>query len=343
MIFWVFFLSIVIVIIGRYNIVNKHRIMPTKIAYPYVCLFIIGITIFRYDVGIDWSHYYSYIYPELNLSVVENFELIPRQIYIIADFFKSPLLVFILHQGVALILFFICFSKYSVSRYESYIVFLCVFYLEFLSYIRQWLAIAILFYGFRYVKEKQIIKYIICASIAFFCHRSSIIAAICIYCIYNYVSIKLCIVCCLIALLFGKELINILAGTNLPYIKYFRNIDLFDVSGRYSKIFYVLLWCGCFFLLKHSDFYQKKILSIVLFGITLPFIFGGHLGSRIGSYFYFYYVLLIPEAITHLRNKRCSNVIMFFFYLYFLLLLFVNSNSGTSAYIPYQFYPLTPN
>ena len=340
MLFWFFYLSFIIICLGRYNLAG-YKLMPEKFAYPYVEFFIIIITVLRFNVGFDWFTYYKIVYPKLNTDYVSHFELIPRFFCFFAAKMKYPVLIFFLHQIPTLILLFYGFKKYSLSRYESLLVFFCLFYPDSLSIIRQYLAMAILFFAFKYVRAKKLLPYLLYSIIAFFCHKSSIIAAIAIYFLYNIISYKISIIISLIIFTVSKigrdVLLNIISASGISYAWYLQVLNQFHGG---SKVMYFLLGL-CVILIplvftKRGEIESKKLYAIVLFGSIMPVVFGGHFGQRIGVYFYFYFVLLIPYAFSKLKIYYRSAFFVFF-YFYLFLLLYINMISPVPTYIPYRF------
>lgn len=315
MIFWTVWLLFMIICLGRYNIAG-YKLLPQKFAFPYVEFLIIFLTCFRFNVGYDWSSYYNVIWPSLDDWEVNRFEFIPRQFCIFANYIRCPVIVFALHQIPTLLLFFP----------------------DSLSTIRQWLAMAILFYAFKYVKQRNAIKYLLFSIIAFFCHKSSCVAALLIFIIYNFIPFKLVIFSGLGVLLFGKKIIEILIGLDIPFSFYLRAIETFsDVGGNKLKFFLLLLYFFCllsYCFKKLKIIHLQKLLAISVVGVICPFVLGGHLGMRLGVYFYF--VLLVPEIMYNLKNIKFRAIFMSFMYLF--LFLHINVKSHDPTFIPYRLY-----
>lgn len=339
MIFWTVWLLFMIICLGRYNIAG-YKLLPQKFAFPYVEFLIIFLTCFRFNVGYDWSSYYNVIWPSLDDWEVNRFEFIPRQFCIFANYIRCPGIVFALHQIPTLLLFFYGFKYYSKSRYESLLLFFCLFFPDSLSTIRQWLAMAILFYAFKFVKQRKLFNYLLLSVIAFFCHKSSCLAALLIYMIYNFIPFKLVIFSGLGVLVFGKKIIEILIGLDIPFSFYLRAIENFsDAGGNKLKFFLLLLCFFCLFfycLKKIKTVHLQKLLAISLVGVVCSFVLGGHLGMRLGVYFYF--VLLVPEIMDIIKNIKFRAVFMSFMYLYLFLSLHINVKSHDPTFIPYRLY-----
>lgn len=346
MLFYVFLLVFIIVVIGRYKIVNDYTLMPKKMAYLYIEVFLIIIAVLRFDVGFDFKNYYNLIVFNYLDNEVKRFELIPRVLLNVAYKRKSPVLFFITCGIPTYVLIFKAIKENSVSRYESFLIYICVFFLESLGTVRQWLAMAVLFYAFKYLRKKKYYSYILCCIIAFYCHKSSIIASLFIFLIYNYGGIKLYYPLCFGLIFLGKRLLLLTEkiGVLGSYTYYLRVFDkMQNTGGEKTKYFFLLIWFFCYFFHKKipNNLYIKKILRICAFGLIFPFILGGHLGSRLGEYFYVYLIFLIPEVVEgndFIRQYR--KIFMIIFYLYFVFFLYTNHKNSGNAYIPYRFYPL---
>jgi hypothetical protein len=115
MLFYCLFILILVFSLGRYNI-GGIFVLPLNIRYFFSCLFVIVVAVFRFNIGFDWSTYYKLIYPQFFAAdIVRAYEFFPVCFYFIADYFKQPMLVFILHGLVTQewqILEFIIFRRY---------------------------------------------------------------------------------------------------------------------------------------------------------------------------------------------------------------------------------------
>jgi hypothetical protein len=336
--FYFFYLFFIIILAGRYNILG-YRVLKPKTGYFLACFIIIFISVFRFDIGYDYNSYYSFIYPKL---IITNFEYFPRIIYHISDYFDIPILVFVIFGLINYVLIFYTIDKTSTSRYESLIIFFAMFYLTTLSTLRQSTAVAIIFYGFKYIKKKKLIKYIITCIIAFNFHRSAIIGFL-LYPLY-YISYYY-VIGTLGALVLGIRYIlpKILAVYFPRYVAYLVNQALVEASGNYMRLFYIGLLFYCIVIACLGKIFGKNrgFFSIITLGVALPFILGGHTGGRIAEYFLIYFVLLVPNVNSKLKiNKRVIFLSTFYIY-FFLYLLTTVYLSKSSDYIPYRFYFLT--
>jgi hypothetical protein len=327
---------------GRYNIAGYHIIKP-NLGYSIACLLIIFISLFRFDMGWDYSTYWRMIDPVFDYEFLKkSTEPLSFFIYSIAAYFHSPLLMYILFGSITYILVFSIINKYSLCKYESLIIYVSMFYFTSWSNLRQSLAGAVLFFGFKYIKDKKIVRYIILVIIASGFHLSAIVGIILYPLYYNKLIYTLFLL--ILAVIGVKYLLPIFIGDiSTRYMSHLQNIDMQDNGGRSMRYVYILLFCYCFVvaIIKKRIKECEGFFSIVALGLIFPFILGGHIGGRVAEYFIMYFMLLIPSVNTKINiYKRVLSMVPF--YLYFFLFLFTTVYSSKSTeYVPYRFYFLT--
>lgn len=133
---------------------------------------------FRYNVGADYMSYYS----NYNYYKNSEFDLLTENeigIRIIAHISKYlldiPETMIFLCSFITILFFLKCIKSTSDDIVLS--VFLYVFLGMFIgsfNAIRQYLGVAIVFWGIRYVLNKEFIKWCLCIIMAFLCHTSAL-------------------------------------------------------------------------------------------------------------------------------------------------------------------------
>ena len=142
---------------------------------------------FRYNVGVDYSYTYTYLYDLIaqglsytEVNAIRNCEIgFYLFIRIIQAAGGGYVYMFTLTSAFIIAIFWIGFYQQSDNLCMSILLFVCAesFFVS-LSYVRQFMARAVVFYGIRYLYEdgwKNILKYIVCVSVAFAFHTSAII------------------------------------------------------------------------------------------------------------------------------------------------------------------------
>lgn len=338
MIFYFLFLFFIALLCGRYNIMQGKYLVGKKTGYRIAIWFIILVSAMRFNVGYDWSSYLSYIYPVYNPLYFKRLEPFNRLICSLAGILQQPWILFSIYAIITYTLIGKTISDFSCAKYESLMVYICLYYLPGLSTIRQEIAVAIIFFGYRYIREKKIFKYCIICVFAMCFHKTAIIALI----FYPLYYLKLSITILFLSLfgIFFKFLLPKLVGALLPmFLLYLERGGIGSSSGNFQKFFYLLLFV--YSLLLHN----KKgscvgLLNICSIGCMLPFILGGHTGGRLGEYFLIYYSLLIPECNKRLKIEY-RVLFLFPLYAFFFMYLFVSVNiNHSNEYVPFRWYPL---
>ncbi|WP_428768137.1 EpsG family protein [Treponema sp. HNW] len=319
---------------GRYHIAGNH-LFPPKYSSDIVFIVFLFFALFRFDVGFDYPSYYSAIYPNPDFFEINRWELIPRHLGLLCVRLEQPQLFFILMGVPTYWLIYSTIKKYSLSIYESFMIFFCIFFLDTTSTLRSSLAVAISFWGIKFIKNKELTKYLLLIFITFFIHKSVIIA-LPLYFFYNYIDYRISICICILLVILKNIFLQTIATLNF-YVGYLQRLDTL-AGGNLIKYFNIIL---VFFLLLFAILFKninkaKRYFSIIFFGLTYPFIFGNHLGTRLAIYSTIYICLLWPVVMKN-RNCNFRALCLFPIYYYFVLLLdYSVKNPTRSAYIPYK-------
>lgn len=334
----ILFITIVL-LCGRYSVIcgSLGREELEKIRRYSAYLIIMVITSARYNVGWDYTTYYKML---KNPGGASYFEPIVRCFYYISQYFEAPWLLFTLFFVSSMIFIILGIEGRSCDKYESLIIFMSLFYFESLNIMRQFLAIAILFYAFKYIQRKKLLRYLIWILIASLVHTSAWFA-LPIYFIYNYIELDKTIIITFIGILFVDKIIYSVLHLNIFYKYYRYYMNLLNDGGRIIKYFYLLIFIICIIA-----YYQKrrafdddisKTLSVLAIGVVFPFIIGSHMGLRITYYYASELIIIIPKMIAQFRLRVDRRVFMLPFYAYYVMFLAVDymNNKGFSPFIFY--------
>src|SRR5699024_2730314 len=120
----------------------------------------------------------------------ESTEYLSRLLVILSRNFNKPFLFFIINSGLVLYLIGKTIVDYSDDRWLSIVIFVTfpLFYLNSFSIVRFFTAVALVFYGFRYIEKGMLIKYAITVLIASLFHTTALIALV--FYFLRYVKIK---------------------------------------------------------------------------------------------------------------------------------------------------------
>lgn len=334
MLFWCVFILVVFFCLGEFNLKGQwNRPLMQGLGISIIVL----VAILRFDVGYDYMSYYQGI-------LANDLECEPLSLLLLSigtDAVTSyPPLSFMI---IALLTYSFVFStlrKYSANFFVAAMIYVCIFYLPSLNTIRQSLAVAICFWGIRYVYQKKLFQYVLICIFASLFHYSALVSVI-IYPLYRFVSAKY-LPLIIIIILLGYQLV---LETFLD-IGYYDRVSnkLLELSedqaneggGSYSRfamvivvlMIYILAW----FKRIHIDY---RLLSISAIGCVFPFILGSHMGSRISEYFLINICLLIPQVLCKYKiNFRTIAVMVFM--CYFILLIEAGRGQKRASFLPYQ-------
>ena len=291
------------------------------------------ISLLRFDVGWDYVNYYKAV-SDNYVGLIERFEPLSQVFFDISVYFPSPPLVFWLFGVPTYFFVYKTIVKYSISPRFSVLLYFCFFYLESLGFIRQALAVSISFWAIRFVFEKKFWRFLICIIVATLFHFSAILILFA-YPIYRR-RIKLWHLFWIIPLLFfvKKIVLSLLFSIEI-YASYLEKLDTME-GGSLIRLFYIML-ISAVLLLKNKNLSDKEhffVFTIIL-ASTFPFLLGSHLGVRLSSYFFIYFIILIPNVITQVKKRTFFAMVAF---LFFLLTLFLTTRDPIkSQYVPYQF------
>lgn len=306
-----------------------------KIREYFGIVIILIVTLLRFDVGYDYYNYYQAVNGDVIDVTVDRFEPLSKVIMYIAHYWHCPQIVFILFGIITYYCLFSTFRHYSVNFYLGIIVYIAFFYLSDLSTIRQAAAVAISFYGIKYIESKSFIKYLLICLIASLFHFSAIVSIL-IYFLYNdRVKIYYLIILDIFLLLFSDIVFNLLQGSS--YSIYLEVLD--EMAGGSMLGFSFILWFILIFtidkIFTNSQSSYKKLYNVIFAGLIFPFVFGGHLGLRLSQYYFIYFCLLIPHVLCNV-NRLVRWSVVFMLFGYFIIALYINKNSDGAQFIPYK-------
>lgn len=291
----------------------------------YLCVFIFSAI--RFDVGYDYTLYYGWIegtykFIEDQLNRLEFLSRLMIEFSHDVQFFQ---LFFILSSFLIVLLFYKSISMYSLDLRLSTLIFICfpVFYFYSFSIIRQYIAIALIFYGYRFIKERALIKYVLTLLIAMLFHKSAVIA-IPIYFFYgNFLLKKRLLVFLYVLGFFGSELITFFVKLLSERYSIYLGV-IAGEGGSLMLIFFQILAVFIFLIIfEMKDLNDKDFNFYLLCFFIGLFIWStlskhGHAGFRGSLYFISFTILLIPDLISKLRQRKfitqCTIFLCFVFY-----------------------------
>lgn len=241
--------------------------------------------------------------------------------YAVAKFTEDPhIFYFILNLLANLLAFSAAKSnKDLVDIPFAMLVYYCIFYNLTLNLLRQSLAMMLILWGFKYIRNRKIFQYLIVVVIATLFHSTAVIGVI-LYFMYvigngkfKTVSRILMVIGCLLVVCFYADILNIFLGRNYIADRYSFYLTDSGSGGGFVRIFLLCLPVLISMLL----FLRKEIVRnnewnglvvYVIFSLLLSCLaFRVSSIVRIAYYFDIMMVIAIPMTVNNLKLKNVSN------------------------------------
>ena len=305
--------------------------------YIIGCLIVLPLIVFRdISVGSDTVKYcniFSY-YSMLPWKECFSFRWEPGLLLImkfISTFVSSDSRAYIIIIGlISLIPLFVLINKDSPLPIISLIIFMTFLFTDAEYLNRQWLAVVVLMFSYKYIRERKFVKFVICVLLAMCFHTSAIIFIV-VYFIFRLpfskTNIFISAILCVFLAFVGPYL--------LPIMRIFARGEVTSFNnGGYALL--VLLWLCLIstyvFTGKRrvdDDKYQLYIRMLWIAAVTQPLVFSYHLFSRVIVYFYIAILFVIPFTLEDFiynngsTNRKLSPVVITIFEVVVLSYYFV--------------------
>jgi len=326
----------------------------------------------RFDVGWDFQWYYplatKFDYLKYSIFITKSeillkmgqeweknlwayfiIEPLNKVLYKVGWFFESPQLVITIYSF--LILFFIKKGlDYKKKKdYEIWLFFYSfpLFYFHSLNTIRQWVAISIIFFSYKYIENKKILKFLLCVLIAGLFHKTAFLLGI-LYLISCLNFKKGVLVFLFFISFFSKGFLEKLLLLDLPVISKYKVYILTSIGKGGKIIFFliILLYLGIL-IISYFDkkFYEQNKNAIIYtcFGcfIYIALIDLGHLGPRMSEYFIVFILYFLDDAEKVLKKKFKIKKYIFILIEFLLLILLLSGDKNNivrSQWVPYEVF-----
>ena len=282
-----------------------------KLLYFLGCAVILFLTIFRHiSVGPDTETYCAEFlrvrnqvpWPELAGTGWE-----PGYVFlnkVIGIFFSTGQGLIIALGILILIPVFIWIRKYSDLPCMSLVVYVGAGFWGWSSIYRQWCAIAILLYSLKYVKSRQLTRFVLTVAIAMLFHRTAAVF-LAVYFVYNIRITRRMMVYSIA----GSMVLGGMGPLLLSILNRFARIpESENFNGGFSMLF--VLWLVVLFVfgkarkqLADPDF--KLTFSMLWIAATIqPVAFTFSNWARIVQYFSLALVLVLPNSVYRLSRGQ---------------------------------------
>jgi len=319
----------------------------------------------RWETGTDWEQFHDFFY-SVSLDSFFNpkysgTKVIMEPGYTLLNFIFYNLVgsytsLLIFYNAIIFWIYYNCSWKYFPESPVN--VFICLLFFTSPFPLRQGLAVAIFFYGIRYILSKNILKFSMTIIIATTIHHSAILMFPCYFFLNKKISTKLVIILYIVCLILAESpLMNLImeqvvsiiatiigidsniAYKSYTYLNYQKDID----DSLFAKIFSLLrsvifISIFCFFRHKknisdnYNIFFNCFVLSLcigILFKYQMQEII------RMQDYFLLGMALLLGYILGILpTNKR--NILYVFIIFYGSYTLYKFFDKWYDLLIPYK-------
>lgn len=342
MFFWIFFYIILFLFWG----VSRTNHSKKFFFISFILLFV--FTAFRFDIGWDYHMYYALAggknYGGLSMLSFHMSRMEPAITFLLnlSENLNYPQLFFVLTSFLILSgLTFVCF-KLTKSPELALMFFLSYphMYLDSLSIVRQWCAVAIVYMALVPLMKGRKSMFVLLVLLASTFHFTSLIFLGVLFVPKKELSGKF-ITILLVSILFFKSL---LVRFLLPYMGKYAMYILEGVGEGGGKMVYanILLFIVLILLRRrvvNRDDSFNYFFNIVLVGASFSILLAGfgHVAFRVPMYFFLATILIIPYYVDLFRPKKFAFV--FYSMLCISLLtatLYLSYTPERDPYVPYK-------
>jgi hypothetical protein len=254
----------------------------------------------------------------------------------------------------ALTLFFFYKAFIELSNYSTYSLFIFLsfcLYFQMMNQFRQMLAIAITLYAFKYINSSWF-KYGLLIIVAGMFHSSALIMLPFYFIVKVKISRKIIILyfsVCIVVILFFSKFTGLLMKISYgaTYLNWSTYNGTFTVSSLFNllvRIILLIISLNVYNILKVQN--EKKyqaiyhmiiVCTILQFFTVMSYIFG-----RMTTYFFVYYILLLPEVIDLYRlkisknSKRIYDVLIYTLLFIYQIVYYFGQGAEAGGYAKYS-------
>lgn len=303
--------------------------------------FYVFISGFRDMIGGSDVYIYGEVFevPMLQLFSFDKFEKGFLLYYaFLKQFSDDRYFLFIMTALIMALLHFRAIKRHSPLVYFSLFIFFCKFFLLSFIYLRQGLAMGVLWLTIPYIKEKKYFRFFALAFMAYFFHKSALIfSPIIFFAHYKFKSFQFFIITVVLILIIISPLGMVL---NSFFSDQFEDnkLDAYLSLSSGINYFYLIeiLLLSILAINFRNQFYETKFTTIVFNGL-IGYIFVLIIGLtnatfvRFSWYYLIFPILAMPQIYIYIKEDRQKRLFKNFIFLYSSLLFFnflINFDNG---------------
>lgn len=333
----------------------------TGYIYWVFCVFFFILSFIRWETGTDWYNYFTYFETVEDIDFGEDtyefgFSFLNRFVRLISDNYTVVLLL----SGAILF----SFQSVSIKRMSPYpllsLLFLWSTQFANVLFVRQWIAVVILFFSTKYIEKKNFLFFILFVLLAYSFHRSSLLFLIAYWIYHLDLTRKRMIIILGISIVFSLALTKVMEfiANNVGGIVQAK-LDLYlndeynsevneelnivgvMIRGFANKLL-ILLFSFYFYvniIKTYPNF--KGYLNLYWFGSIIYFCLLpiSIVLVRMSYIFDFFQIILAAFIFTQIKTTpaRLLFLLIFFFYLFLRLNQIVNG-PYMEEYVPFKIF-----
>lgn len=294
----------------------RKKPLGTKICLFLTAAVLIFVAGFRYYVGTDFGFYYRGLVrlpPTLKESFLKFDEPGLPLLATITKWFTNDGSIFIFVCSLVTIgLFLLVIYKDGGSYAMTSILFIFIIWDGTFNGVRQYMASAVLFCGYRFIYDKKLIKWLITVVIAASFHISAVVMAVIFFLLRNKVSTRN-----IILLALGTYLVAANYDTLFSFIGFLKDTEMTDLNTYATKSVNVLrIMVACAPAIMILILYLGKELTeeqtfftnaLVMHAAAMLAASNSAYLARIGIYTSPYVVMALPKMLR-VKNKYVESL-----------------------------------
>ena len=341
------YLIVMFVSLGLINWSNKNK---TKVGVYTAYLILILLSVFRYDIGNDYEHYDEMISYMVNqfqfnshvpISDESKEPLIYILIYLFKDVTYTTAWVLGGHFIISLFFLYKVFEENNSHFNGILILFISGMLFIYWDQVRQAVAISIILYAIKYIKEHNFIKYLLFVLLAASAHYSALLL-VPFYFVNKIRPRKFIYISIMLLLALSNAASDYFTFLFENIISLAPNWETKETSHSYVQIlswgyklrifFYSLIWSTIIFFLPDKE---RALSNFIFIGAIIFIMASGALNiSRISFYFIFTMTLSIPIVLKIEKARIIMMVMVLGLFLFFVRDII--TDTGTNGCVPYE-------
>lgn len=334
-----------------YNLINKKNWYKNNKKLKMIFVFLVTIQLFlilalrKSSVGVDIRGYVRQFIFVRHASLDEilllrheiGYKLLVKLISFLTG---NPQMFLAIISGISIIPIGRLIYKYSRMPFLSFALYISFnFYAFVFSGLRQAIAISIICISYDYIREQKPLKFILTVIIASLFHKSAM------FFLPAYIIAKIKLnKKSLMTLLLGNMIIYIfrieIMGFITTYV--FDSFDIIESNSYTWFLFNLFIYILCLVFYKSTierNYKSNELYLLVAIGISLMlFATVSNNAMRIANYYHIFIILLIPEVIYSIKDKKMVLLGLYILLLGNITLSFWQLYTDGYKIVPYEFF-----